>query len=73
MSGGVPAPCGRPCRRWLYQWRVLRCGLLEFEHFCGRCELLHRCVQFLLISERLIKCSLYPTPQGENHSGYRVG
>ena len=25
------------------------------------------------ISERLIKCSLYPTPQGENHSGYRVG
>lgn len=21
----------------------------------------------------LIKCSLYPTPQGENHSGYRVG
>ena len=35
------------------------------------CE--HRCVQFLLISERLIKCSLYPTPQGENHSGYRVG
>lgn len=51
----------------------LRCGLLEFEQFCGQCELEHRCVQFLLISERLIKCSLYPTPQGENHSGYRVG